>query len=1036
MKITNLSVNRPVGILMVVLIVILLGVVSLSRLAIDLLPELEVPIVMAITSYEGAGPQEVERIVTEPIESQLSTLSGVKSIRSRSSAGSSMVIVEFEWGTNLDYITNEMREKIDLISSFFPDSVSKPMIVKMDVDMMPIMMIGVTSDQDLEKLKKIIEDKIKPRLERIEGVASVDIIGGKTREIQVEVDPSKLQAYNLTINDIVQIIRAENNNTPGGYVQQGTKDYLVRVTGEYENVRELEKVLIPLKTGGTIELGHLANIKDTYKEETMYSFLNGEPAIAITIQKQSGANTVEVSDKILATLEQVKKEVPGNLFIKIAMDQAEFIRLSINQVVSNAWKGALLAIIILFLFLRSIRSTMIIGIAIPISIITTFTLVYFGGLTLNMMTLGGLALGIGMMVDSAIVILENIYRHRQEGSGRLEAAKFGTAEVGTAVIASTLTTIVVFLPIAYVRGLASQIFRPFALTISFSLLASLLVALSFVPMLASKFLIVENNGNGNPKNFMQRLSKKWADFLRLVDRKYRSLLNWALGHRKTVIIITTLAFIFSVALIPLIGTEFIPAQDSGYFSVEIRLPNSTVLEETARVTEQIEKMIAEFPEIDALFVNIGSGTMGTTNSHSASITGRLLPLSQRTRGVEEIMDEIRQKTANIPGAEISVSAEGGAMISGSPIDVTVKGPDLDQLKIISDQIMEIVENVPGTREVTSSLTEGSPELSVKLDREKANKYGVTAYQVAQAVQTGLQGATASQFRTGGDEIDIKVLLPEENRKTIDSLNRLMVTSALGFNVPLEEVAEIQYKTGPQSITRVDQSRIVSVVGDIFGRDLGSVMADIQREVSKVPLPAGYEIEFAGANQEMVEAFTDLALALVLAIILVYMILAIQFDALLTPFIIMFSIPPTLIGVVLGLLLTGRTFNVVTFIGVIMLAGIVVNNAIVLVDYINTLRERGLERREAVLRGGQTRLRPILMTTLTTVLALIPLTLGIGEGAELSSPMATAVVFGLSFSTLITLVLIPVMYTILDDLSRKFKKRFKKPVDGETAIEGM
>jgi len=1040
MKLANLSVSRPVAILMVVLVILLLGAVSLSRLAIDLWPELNFPMAIIVTNYEGVGPEEVEKLVTRPIEGQIGTINGVKKISSESSPGSSTVIAEFGWGSDMDQKTFLMREKVDFIKPYLPEGVGEPMVIKMDIGLFPIMMLGISGEQDLATLKQIVEDKIQPRIERVDGVASVYLTGEKTREIHVEINPQKLEAYNLSISDISNTIRGENNNASGGYVEQGAKDYLVRVKGEFTNLEDLANILIPLKSGGAIKLRELAELKDTYKDVTSYSMLNGVPSIGLNIQKQSDANTVKVSDAIMKELEEIKKELPPNVEIKTAFDQAEFIRQAIKRVVNNGYVGAALAIIILFLFLRSIRSTLIIGTAIPISIITTFILVYFAGLTLNMMSLGGLALGIGMMVDSAIVILENIYRHRQEGLSRIEAARMGASEVGTAVIASTLTTVAVFLPIVYVEGLASQIFRPLALTVSFSLLASLLVALSFIPMLASKLLIVETNGNGagKPKNFMQRLSKGWANTLAGLDLKYRGLLKWALNWKKTVVFITLAAFIGSIALIPMIGMEFIPASDDGYFTVDIELPNSTVLSETTRVVDKVEEVVASMEEVESIFLSVGSqGGMMTggfgSGSHLANIVGRLVPKSERVRSVSEVMDDIRSRLTDLPGATIKVSG-GDAGFSQTPISIAIKGHDLEELNNIAQEFADRIKEVPGTREVTTSQEKGNPELAVKINREKAALYGISSYQVSSTVRNGLEGAVSSTYRTGGEEIDIRVQLPEKDRNSIDSLNRLMIPSMLGFNVPLEEIATIEYNMGPTKISRVNQSRQVTVTGDIFGRDLRSVTEDIKKAIADIPLPAGYSYEIGGANKEMMESFQSLGLALVLAIIIVYMILAAQFEALLYPFIIMFSVPPTLIGVVGGLLITGRTFSVVTFIGVIMLAGIVVNNAIVLVDYINTLRKRGMEKEEAILKAGPTRLRPILMTTLTTVLALIPQALGIGEGAELSAPMATAVVAGLSFSTLVTLVLIPVMYYILDEWGQKIRGRFTKAITGESVSE--
>lgn len=1027
MKLSDLSIKRPVTILMVCFIILILGVVSLTNLSVDLFPDIELPVAVTIFNYEGVGPEEIEQIITEPVEGVLSTLSGIENIQSVSSPGTSVVVTQFAWGTDMDTIMVDLRDKVNLIKAMFPEEVSEPMVMKMDMDAMPILMVGVTGQYDLEQLEKIVKNDIEPRLERIPGVASADLFGGKTREIQVEVDPYKLQAYNLTLNEIVNAIRTENSNTSVGYVKEGEKEYLVRVKGEFKSLDHLENVLIPLRTGDTLELKYLAdNINDGYAKNTGYALLNGKETLAISIQKQSDANTVAVSEEVNKVLVEIEKEMDGRVSIVKAMDQADFINASISNVAQNGYLGAILAALILFLFLRNVRSTLIIGIAIPISIITTFVLMYFGKLTLNIISLGGLALGVGMMVDNSIVILENIYRYRQNGYSRMEAAKEGAQEVASAIIASTLTTVAVFLPIVFVKGIASQIFTPMALTVSFSLFASLMVALTLVPMLSSKYLKVDNNGNGGKDGLLKKISNRWLVLLNAIDAKYKTLLKWSLNRKKTVIFVTTAIFIGSLFLIPFVGMEFIPETDSGMFRIDVELPVNSVLERTEEVIGQVEQIVAEIPEVKTIFTMIGSTgmSMDIESANKGTVNGELVPLDQRNRSIDQVLDEIRQKTENIPGAKISVRGQSMSM-SSSPISLTLKGDELDVLEDLANQVAEKVREVPGTREVSTSLEEGSPEISLNIDRQKAAQYGVSTIQAAQSLRNGVQGVVASKYRTAGDEINIKVILPEDAKTSIEDLRRLMVPSTMGFNVPIEEIAEIEYSTGPVSITRDNQSRQVTVSGSIFGRDLNSVTKDITAAIKDIPIPQGYSLEIGGSNKEMVEAFTSLAKALLLAIILVYMVMAAQFESLLYPFIIMFSIPPTFIGVVSGLFITGRTLSVPTFIGIIMLAGIVVNNAIVLVDYINTLRSRGMDKMEAILEAGPIRLRPILMTTLTTVLALVPMTMGIGEGAEVSAGMGTAVVFGLSFSTLITLVLVPVMYYILDELSKRVKNRKKK-----------
>lgn len=1034
MKLSDLAVRRPVTIAMVFLVIILLGTVSMVKLNMDLLPELDLPMAMAITSYEGVGPEEIENLVTRPIEGSLGTVNGIKNINSVSSQGSSSVFIEFAWGTDMNFAVTQMREKIDFLAPMLPEGVEKTMFFKLDPNMMPIMVLGFGGNLDLVTLDKLASDVIKPHLERVDGVASVQVMGGVKREIRISALPQRLQAYGLSLDSIVSNLRMENRNMSAGTIEEGLKEHMVRVTGEFSSIQEIEDLQLPLASGGYIRLGEIAQIEDTYKEKNQFVYMDGVPCVQITVQRQTDANTVKVSDAINKELLEIKKLLPAEAEYKIAFDQASFIRLALDNVKSNVLIGAMLAIFILLLFLRNIRSTLIIGTAIPISIIATFILMYFGGLTLNLISLGGLALGVGMMVDNAIVILENIYRYRQEGWSRIEAAKRGSNEVALAVTASTLTTIAVFLPIVYVEGLASQIFRPMALTVSFSLIASLLVALTLVPMLSSKILKLEQNSkNDNNKKRVSpltRITNLWGNALNALDQKYRSLLAWAINHRKKVIISTLLLIIVSVALMPMVGVEFIPKQDTGEYSINIALPNGTAVRETQRVTQMVVEYIQELPEDDwAIYaVGMGGGMIGnSSSSERATISGKLVNKTERNRSIDEVLDELRKKCANIPGADIEIRAADASMGgTTASIEIGLMGDNLDVLKALADTVAERIKMVDGTREVQTSLEDGRPEIHVQINRQKANQYGINGMQLSAFLATAINGATATKYRNDGEEVDVCVVLNEEYRQNLNDLEYLTISSPSGTLIPLKDIASLEITTGPTKINRLNQSRRVSITGDISGRDLGSVMKDIQQSLNDVLIPPGVQLEYAGANKEMIKAFTDLSLALILAVILVYMILAAQFEGLLTPFVIMFSIPPTLIGVVFSLLLTKRTMSVPTFIGVIMLAGIVVNNAIVLVDYINTLRKRdGMDRNEAILKAGPTRLRPILMTTLTTVLALVPSVLGVGEGAELSAPMATAVAGGLTFSTLITLILIPCIYIIMDNLSLKIKRLLGK-----------
>ncbi|MGI6144479.1 MAG: efflux RND transporter permease subunit [Clostridia bacterium] len=1025
MKLTDLSVRRPVTIAMIFLMVILLGVVSLNKLNPDLFPELDLPMALVMTSYQNVGPEEIENLITRPLEGTIGTVNGLKNIQSLSQQGSSLIFVEFAWGTDMNFAVTQMRDKIELISTYFPSEADKPMIIKMDPNMMPLMVMGISGDSDLATLDKIATDVIQPGLEKVEGVASVSISGGVKREIRISAIPQRLQAYGVSLEQIINQLRLENRNASVGSIEEGLKEQMLRVVGEFSSVQDIEDMQIPLTTGGYVRLAELARVEDTVKDNNQFVYMNGEPCIQVAIQKQTDANTVRVSEGVKEALAKLQQDLPQNLKVNVAMDQADYIRLSLDQVKSNALSGAALAILILFLFLRNIRSTLIIGTAIPISILATFTLLYLGGLTLNIITLGGLALGVGMMVDNAIVVLENIYRYRQEGHSRSEAAKKATDEIGLAVTASTLTTIVVFVPIVYVEGLASQVFRPMALTVAFALLASLFVAITLVPMLSSKILKVESREA--KRGFFSKIFQGWSRLLVGLDQLYRRVLAWAIRHRKTVVVSTLLLFIVSIAVIPFVGMEFMPKQDTGQYSVNITLPNGTAVQETERVTKLVQKYIEELPEHEWAIYAIGvSGDMISTGgtTEKATISGKLKDKSERVRHIDQVMDELRVKCAGIPGAEIEIASMDVMTTGQQSISIGLSGDNLEVLKIFAETVAERVRSIEGTREVTTSFEEGRPEIHLKLQREKAEQYGISTTQLSSLLATAISGTTATQYHEGGEEIDVRVVIDQEYSKNINNLESLMVASPTGALVPLRDVAVIETVKGPTQIIRDNQSRWVSVTGEISGRPLNVVMQDIQTVLSDLPIPAGVQLEFGGANKEMIEAFQDLSLALILAIILVYMVLASQFEGLLYPFIIMFSIPPTLIGVVFSLLFTGRTLNITSFIGIIMLAGIVVNNAIVLVDYINTLRRRdGMLREEAILKAGPTRLRPILMTSLTTILALIPLCLGIGEGAELSAPMATVVAGGLAFSTLITLVLVPCMYIIMDNFSLKVKRLF-------------
>lgn len=1031
MNFSEISVKRPVAITMVILIVLLLGAVSLQKLNMDLLPEMNLPMALAMTSYTGAGPEEIENLVTRPLEGVIGTVNGVKNINSTSSQGQSMVMVEFAWGTDMNFAINQMREKVDMLTNMLPDGSEKPLLLKLDPNLMPVMAIGVGGKMDLTTLDTLAEEVIQPNLERINGVASVSVEGGIKREIKISAIPQRLQAYGLTLDTIVNQLRLDNRNTSAGTVEEGLKQHTVRVIGEFDTLQQIENLQIALPTGGYIRLIDVATVEDTFKENKQIVHMNGQPSIQLSIMKQTDANTVKVSDDVLKALEDIKKLLPPGVEIQIGFDQAQYIRTSVNNVADSAYEGAFLAVLVLLLFLRNFRSTLIIATSIPIAVISTFILMYFSGVTLNVISLGGLALGIGNMVDNAIVILENIYRYRNEGYSKIDAAIKGTKEVGLAVTASTFASVVVFLPIVFVEGMSAQIFRPMALTVAFAQVSSLLVALTLVPMLSARMLKVDvsigdDNATGRFR-IISKLSAKWGRAIDQLDDRYRKVLHWSINNKKKVIFSSFALLILCLALIPAVGMEFIPSQDSGEYSISISLPQGTAISETQRVTTLIDDFARELPEHDWTFYVVGAGGMfgESSASDTATIQGKLKSKELRTRDINQVMDEIRTKCANIPGAKVEVKSQGMSFgLNSAPISIGITGDNLEVLAALSETIKKRVQNVEGAREVKSSLDEGKPELHIKLNREKADLYGLNYAYVSSMLATAVNGTVATQYRSKGEEIDVTVIMDQDYRKNINDLAALIIPTPTGAMISLSDVAELEVNKGPTQINRVNQSRRVTVSGDISGRDLRSVTVDIQKALADIELPQGVQIEYGGANKEMMESFSDLGLALILAILLVYMIMAAQYESLLYPFVIMFSIPPMFIGVILALLFTGRTLNVASFIGIIMLAGIVVNNAIVLVDYINTLRERdGYDRKEAILKAGPTRLRPILMTTLTTILGLFPLVLGFGDGAELSAPLATVVFGGLAYSTINTLVLIPCMYIILEDLANRTKSKF-------------
>lgn len=1030
MNISKFSVKKPVTIIMGVLIVITLGIVSLAKLPLDLLPNIEIPVAIVNTSYANVSPEEIEKLITKPIEQAVGTVENIDSISSMSKEGSSVVVVQFKYGTDMNFTVLKMREKIDMVKGVLPEDAASPVVMQIDPNSQPIIQMAITGNADLGKIQTIAEDVIQPKLERIEGVASVSTSGGYEKEIKISLNQEKLKGYGLSIDYISQILSSENLNLPGGRVKRGNQELLIRTIGEFKSIEEIKNIPIPLKTGGSIYLNDIAQVGFDNKDVSAISKMDGKKGINITIQKQSGTNTVTVAKEVNKEIENIKKKYP-TLQIKSAFDQSDYINKSIDNVAKNAVAGALLAILILYIFLRNIRSTFIIGTAIPTSIIATFILIYFDGITLNLMTLGGLALGVGMLVDNSIVVLENIYRFRQEGYSKKEAAVKGASEVTMAVIASTLTTIAVFLPIAFIEGIASTIFKELALTVTFSLAASLVVSLTLIPMLSSKILKVDGDVKERGEKKVKIFSKIYNAFDKVfysIESKYRNLLKWSLEHRKTVVLVAIVIFILSIGSLKFVGKEFFPQTDEGAFQISVELPEGSKVKNTESIMDDVQNKIHKISEIDTIFETTGGNSLTGGGENLGSLYVKLKAIKDRKRSTSQVMDEIANIVKDIPGAKITLDAESMSMgVGGSPVSITIEGDDLDTLKKLGEQFKGIIASVKGTREVKSSLADGVLQAEITLNRERSSQYGLTAAQVANQVKSMISGKTATKYKLNGDEIDVVIKGDESFKESLMNINQILIETQSGVSVPLELVAKVDVKRGPVEINRENQIRTVTVTSQITGRDLGSIVEEVKGKIEKINIPNGYTYKIGGQNEEMVDAFKDLALALVLAIALVYMILASQFESLLNPFIIMFSLPLAIAGGILGLFITRRALSVPSIIGFILLAGIVVNNAIVLIDYINTRRENGEDIKEAILNAGPIRLRPIMMTALTTILGLIPLALGIGEGSEIQAPMASVVIGGLLLSTLLTLVFVPVVYTMFDNLKCKLHGRKRKKV---------
>lgn len=1028
------AIKRPVTVFVMMSVVLILGIVSISKMKMALTPDVDLPVAIVMTEYNGAGPQEIESLVTEKIEGAVSNVENIDGVTSTSSDGLSLVVVSLDYGVDLDKAVNSIRDKISMIEGVLPEDAGSPTIMKVDLNAQSVANIVVSSESmSNDALKAFAEDTLKERLERQGGVSSVEITGGNEKEIRIEVDPERLEGLGLTMSGIGQILSSENTNMPGGTVNYGENSLTISSQLKMKSIEDIKATPVKLGSGNVLQLQDFATVTETNKKIESISRYNGEPCINIAVTKASDANTVNTVKEVMKEVDKVSKAYP-NIEIKVVNESGSAIEDSVTSVISNIFIGAALSIFTLFVFLKNVGLTSIIGISMPLSIIGTFVLLYFSGTTLNMVSLGGLSIGVGMLVDNSVVVLENIYRHRTvEGKDKIKGTYDGTKEVAMAVGASTLTTIAVFVPFIFATGLVLEMMMDLALAVVFSLLMSLVVAITVVPMLSANYV---NNVHRNhaPKrfNFVNTLLDQFDHFIKWLDEIYQSALKWVLKNKKKTLGGIVSVFVASLMLLPFIGMELMPASDEGTFSVTVEAPKGSRLTVVDELSLEVEKLLEEIPELTSMTVSMSQSTSGMSalrssgGSEKSNIEVQLVDKTKRDRSVDEVMEAVRNNAKKIPGAKVTVAASSSMGSMGSSgVSVEIRGENLDVLQEISDQVEKQVATVEGTRQITSSLSDQTKQVSLNIDKDKIRQYNLTGAQVATQVKNIVSGYQATTLKVNEQELDVKIVYPQGFVTNANDLNNVNISTGTGAYIPLSSVATIRLDEMPSSVNHSDQSRYVTVSCDVFDRSTGSVGSDIQKRLDKMTLPEGYTASLGGTNEMMTETFASLIQVILLAILLVYLVMAAQFESLLDPFIIMFTIPVAFTGAFLLLFLSGEPISMMALIGCLVLVGIVVNNGIILVDYINTLRGRdGFSIEEATLKACPTRLRPILMTALTTILGQIPVILSNGSNSEMLRGMGLVIAGGLATSTFLTLFLVPVLYIYFDRFAENVRNKFK------------
>ncbi len=1025
MKLPDFAVRRFVTVLMVFLGILVLGLVSLYTLPVDLLPEIEIPAISVVTVYPGASAEDVESQVTKKIEERISTVGNLDELTSVSQEGISIITALFDWEANLDEASNDIRDMLELVQRRLPDDAEDPILFKINTAMFPILVYAATAEESYGGLNHVIENEIADPLRRVPGVGAVQAIGGLERQIRVEFDPAKIEAYQLSLPAILGILARENTDTPVGSIKMNRTEYIVRVPGEFDSPDRIRDVVIGVHGGQPIHLRDVATVEDAFKEPTQKVRSDDRPGMIFLVQKQSGENSVRVADRVRKEIAGLSQNLPSDVNLIVVFDTSVFIRRSLYNLSETVILGGIIVILVVFAFLRRIRGSLIVALTIPFSLIIAFFAFILLEYTINTVSLMSLAIAVGLVVDDAIVVLENITRHIEGGSRPSEASVYGSSEVGLAVMASTLTVVAVFAPMLFAGGLTGIMFTQLAAAVIITILASLFASLTLTPALASR-LIRKSSPETTGSSYIGKAYATSERWFNTIETKYAALLSWALRNKKKTIAVTILIFVGSGALVPFLSTEFIPEGDSGDIQINFEMAPGTRMEATARVAEELVQVFKDsVPEMTHLYYRAGQSTTGFSAAmgqaggpHIGAVGAKLVEQAERDRSSAEVADVLRRYAKTVPGIlkmDVGAGNPIGNMLFGGdkPITLDIIGHDIEQTNRLARQIKRIVENTPGTKDTKISRGSGRPELLVKIDREKAALMGTNIGDISDALRTQVFGSEATKYREGGDEYEIFLRGREDKRGDIDDLKRLVVPTQGGGTVRLGNLATIEESTSPTEIRRQDRERIVKVSAEIYERALGDIAADIADQLEGLEIPEGIDVSFGGSVEEQRESFRDLFLLLILSLVLVYMIMASQFESFRDPFIIMFSIPFAFVGVIWAFLITQTTLSLMSFIGVIILVGIVVKNAIVLIDYTNILRKRGLRLIDAVSLGGKHRLRPVLMTAFTTMLGMLPMALSRYEGSETWRPLGVTVIGGLLVSTLVTLVLVPVIYSIFE-----------------------